>query len=128
MVLLDTHLMLWAALSPQRLPARAAKLLGQRDTAAAFSLASLWEVAIKASLGRPDFNVDAAALRAWLLSEGFTELALAPAHVLQVAHLPWHHRDPFDRLLIAQAQVEAITLWTADAALKAYGKAVKVMR
>jgi PIN domain nuclease of toxin-antitoxin system len=126
MVLLDTHLVLWAALQPHRLPAKAAKLLGSRDADAAFSVATLWEVAIKTSLGRPDFNVDAADLRRWLLSERFAELPIAPSHVLQVAHLPWHHRDPFDRLLVAQAQVESITLWTADTALKAYGRAVKL--
>ena len=124
MVLLDTHLVLWAALQPQRLPAKAAKMLGSRASSAAFSVATLWEVAIKASLGRPDFNVDVAELRRWLLSEGFSELPIAPSHVLKVAQLPWHHRDPFDRLLVAQAQVEAIRLWTADTALKAYGRAV----
>lgn len=127
MVLLDTHLVLWAALQPQRLPARAAKLLARRDTLASFSLASLWEVAIKTSLGRPDFHVDVADLRRWLLAQGFSELPIGAPHLIQLAQLPWHHRDPFDRLLIAQAQVEAITLWTADAALKPYGRAVKVM-
>ncbi len=127
MVLLDTHLVLWAALQPQRLPARATKLLAARDADASFSVATLWEVAIKASLARPDFNVDAGELRRWLLSEGFAELPIAPSHVLKVAHLPWHHRDPFDRLLVAQAQVEGMTLWTADAALKAYGRAVKML-
>jgi PIN domain nuclease of toxin-antitoxin system len=90
-------------------------------------VATLWEVAIKTSLGRPDFNVDAAELRRWLLSERFSELPISPHHVLKVAHLPWHHRDPFDRLLVAQAQVEGITLWTADVALKDYGRAVKLL-
>ena len=127
-VLLDTHLVLWSALAPQRLPAKAAKLIGSRDSAMAFSVASLWEVAIKSSMGRPDFTVDAAALRRWLLQEGFTELPIRPEHVLKVAHLAWHHRDPFDRLLIAQAELEGAVLWTADAALKPYGRMVKVVR
>ena len=127
-VLLDTHLVLWSALAPQRLPAKAAKLIGSRDSAMAFSVASLWEVAIKSSMGRPDFTVDASALRRWLLQEGFTELPIRPEHVLEVAHLAWHHRDPFDRLLVAQAALEGAVLWTADAALKPYGRMVKVVR
>ena len=127
-VLLDTHLVLWSALAPQRLPAKAAKLIGSRDSAMAFSVASLWEVAIKSSMGRPDFTVDAAALRRWLLQEGFTELPIRPEHVLEVAHLAWHHRDPFDRLLVAQAELEGAVLWTADAAIKPYGRMVKVVR
>ena len=126
-VLLDTHLVLWAALQPERLPARAARLIGARDTAVAYSVASLWEVAIKSSMGRPDFTVDSTALRRWLLVEGFTELNILPAHVLHVAHLPWRHRDPFDRLLVAQAEAEGMLLWTADAALKAYGAMVKLV-
>ena len=127
-VLLDTHLVLWSALAPQRLPAKAAKLIGSRDSAMAFSVASLWEVAIRSSMGRPDFNVDAAALRRWLLQEGFTELPIRPEHVLEVAHLAWRHRDPFDRLLVAQATLEGAVLWTADAALKPYGRMVKLVR
>ena len=127
MILLDTHFVLWAALQPERLPTRAAKLIGARDTAVAFSVASLWEVAIKASVGRPDFTVDATELRRWLLVEGFSEVPILPAHVLHVARLAWHHRDPFDRLLVAQAALEGLTLWTADAAMKPYGSMVKFM-
>ena len=127
-VLLDTHLVLWAALQPERLPARAARLIGARGSAVAFSVASLWEVPIKSSMGRPDFTVDAAELRRWLLVEGFIELAILPSHVLRVAVLPWHHRDPFDRLLVAQAEVEGMLLWTADAGLGAYGAMVRPMK
>ncbi len=87
----------------------------------------LWEVAIKTSLGRPEFTVDAAVLRRWLQSEAFTELPIKPEHILQVAHLAWHHRDPFDRLLVAQAQVEAIKLWSVDGALRPYGRVVKLL-
>jgi PIN domain nuclease of toxin-antitoxin system len=127
LILLDTHFALWAALQPERLPARVAKLIGERDTAVAFSVATLWEVAIKASVGRPDFTVDAVELRRWLLVEGFSEVPIQPAHVLHVARLPWHHRDPFDRLLVAQAALEGLTLWTVDATMKPYGAMVKVM-
>jgi PIN domain nuclease of toxin-antitoxin system len=127
LILLDTHFALWAALQPERLPARVAKLIGERDTAVAFSVATLWEVAIKASVGRPDFTVDAVELRRWLLVEGFSEVPIQAAHVLHVARLPWHHRDPFDRLLVAQAALEGLTLWTVDATMKPYGAMVKVM-
>jgi PIN domain nuclease of toxin-antitoxin system len=92
LILLDTHFVLWAALQPERLPARASKPIATRDTAVAFSVASLWEVAIKASVGRPDFTVDATELRRWLLVEGFTELPIQPAHVLHVARLPWSRK------------------------------------
>ena len=72
-------------------------------------------------------TADAADLRRWLLSERFTELPIVPDHALKVAQLPWHHRDPFDRLLVAQAQVEGMALWTADTALKPYGRAVRTL-
>lgn len=125
MLLLDTQLLLWSALAPERLTPRTAKLLGNRDNPLGFSVASLWEVAIKTSLGRDDFRLDARVLRNALLAEGFTEIGIAPEHVIHVATLPWLHRDPFDRLLVAQAQVEKLTLLTADRSLVRYGKAVR---
>lgn len=127
MLLLDTHLVLWTALEPGRLSAKAARLIRNRDTELAFSVATLWEVAIKTSLGRPDFQVDAAVLRAGLLGQGFVELPIAAEHVLRVASLPWVHRDPFDRLLVAQAQTGKLTLLTQDAALAGYGRFVRVL-
>jgi PIN domain nuclease of toxin-antitoxin system len=127
MVLLDTHLVLWAALEPGRLSAKAARLFRSRDTELAFSVATLWEVAIKSSLGRPDFQVDAAALRAGLLGQGLVELPVAAEHALRVASLPWVHRDPFDRLLVAQALVDRHTLATQDAVLAGYGRVVRVL-
>lgn len=123
--LLDTHLVLWAALQPTRLPRAARLLLKQRSNPVVYSVASLWEVAIKSSLARPDFQVDADELRQWLLSQGISELPIQASHVLKVAQLPWHHRDPFDRLLVAQAVCERLTLWTADAAMAPYGPMVK---
>jgi PIN domain nuclease of toxin-antitoxin system len=83
-------------------------------------------VAIKSSLGRPGFEVDARALRAGLLAAGFDELPIQAEHCLAVAALPWHHRDPFDRLLVAQAMCESLTLLTVDRQLKAYGRCVSV--
>ena len=127
MLLLDTHLILWAAFDPSRLSAKAAKRLRSRQVPLAFSLASLWEVAIKTSLGRADFSIDPELLHQGLLAEGFVELPLRAAHVVRVATLPWIHRDPFDRLLIAQAIEDRLTLLTADAALAKYGRFVKVV-
>lgn len=127
MLLLDTHLVLWAAFEPDRLSAKARKLLRNRAEPLAFSLATIWEIAIKTSLRRPDFEVDVAALHTTLVAEGFAEVPLKPAHLFRVATLPWLHRDPFDRLLVAQAIEEGMTLLSADTALAAYGKFVKTV-
>jgi PIN domain nuclease of toxin-antitoxin system len=123
--LLDTHLLVWAAYEPARLPRRADRLLQSRAERLVFSLASIWEVAIKASLQRPDFRVDPAELHRGLVEEGFVELPIAAAHIARLAALPWVHRDPFDRMLVAQAAVEGLTLLTADSRLKAYGRFVR---
>ena len=85
-----------------------------------FSVLSLWEIAIKSALGREDFATDAKRLRGVLLADGFLELPIAAEHCFAVAELPPLHRDPFDRLLIAQAIVEGVTLLTADAKVAAY--------
>ena len=126
MLLLDTHLLLWAAFEPARLSSKATKTLQSRETPLAFSLASLWEVAVKSSLGRPDFAVDPGLLHRSLLAEGFVEVAIAAPHLARVATLPWVHRDPFDRLLVAQAIENKLTLLTADATLKRYGRFVRL--
>ena len=125
MLLLDTHLLLWAAFEPARLSPKAVETLQSREIPLAFSLASLWEVAIKTSLGRPDFMVDPGLLHRSLLAEGFVELPITARHLVRVATLPWVHRDPFDRLLVAQAIEDKLTLLTVDATLKRYGRFVK---
>lgn len=119
-LLLDTHLLLWAAGAPERLPAGARALLEDAANELLFSAASLWEVTIKASLGLDDFRVDARVLRRGLLDNGYTELPISSAHAVAVAGLPNLHRDPFDRLLVAQAGVEGITLLTSDEAVARY--------
>jgi PIN domain nuclease of toxin-antitoxin system len=118
--LLDTHLLLWAAGAPERLPAQARALLESPEHELVFSAASLWEVAIKSGLGRDDFKVDASALRRGLVDNGYVELPITGDHAVAVAALPDLHRDPFDRLLVAQAQVEGITLLTCDPQVAAY--------
>ncbi|MGL1833266.1 type II toxin-antitoxin system VapC family toxin [Rhodocyclaceae bacterium SMB388] len=119
-LLLDTRLLLWAASEPQRLPARARELLEDEKNQPVFSVASLWEVAIKASLGRDDFKADAALLRRGLIENGYLELPVAGEHAVAVAALPMLHRDPFDRILVAQAQIEGISLLTVDPLVAAY--------
>lgn len=123
-LLVDTQLLLWAAFEPDRLSPRARALLASRTHALCFSLASVWEVALKTSLGREDFRVDAALLYKALVAEGWTEVPIAPQHLFRVGTLPWVHRDPFDRLLVAQAMEEGLTLLTADASLAGYGPCV----
>ena len=123
--LLDTQLLLWLACRPDRLGSRLAEDLSDRKHPIHYSVVSLWEVAIKASLSRPDFQIDANALRQGLQREGFLELAIAAEHVLAVQHLPWIHRDPFDRLLVVQARQEGLLLLTTDRTLSDYGEAVR---
>ena len=119
-VLLDTHVLLWAAGLPSRLSDRARSLVENPETEVVFSAASLWEVAVKNALGREDFKVDPRLLRRGLLEHGYTELPVTGAHAVAVDLLPPIHKDPFDRILVAQAQVEGITLLTADDVVARY--------
>ena len=119
-LLLDTHVLLWAAGAPRQLPRTARALLEDEANELLFSAASLWEVAIKQQLGREDFRADARLLRRGLLDNGYTELPVTSAHAVALDLLPPLHKDPFDRMLIAQALVEGIMLLTADANLARY--------
>lgn len=119
-LLLDTDLLIWAAGFPERLPPEARDLIADTDNELQFSAASLWEVAIKSGLGRDDFAVDARLLRRGLLDNGYRELPLASQHAVAIEGLPAIHEDPFDRLLVAQAMVEGITLLTADEVVGRY--------
>ena len=125
--LLDTHVLLWAAGAPERLPADIRQLVEDPATELIFSAASLWEVAIKNSLARADFNVDVRLLRRKLLENDYTELAVTGAHAVAVNSLPPIHKDPFDRILVAQAQVEMVTLLTADEIMGRYPGPVRVI-
>ena len=119
-LLLDTHLLLWAANEPKRLPKAARVLIEDLENDLLFSAASMWEITIKCSLGREDFRVDARLLRRGLLDNGYTELPITSEHAINVDHLPPTHKDPFDRILVAQATVEGITLLTNDRKLVDY--------
>ena len=125
--LLDTHLLLWAAGAPARLSAEARSVLEDPASELYFSAASLWEISIKRGLGRADFQVDARVLRRGLLDNGYIELAISSAHAASIDSLPPLHKDPFDRLLVAQASVEGITLLTADSLLAQYPGPIRLI-
>lgn len=119
-LLLDTHLLLWAAACPERLTAAARALIEAPENELVFSVASIWEVAIKRGLGRDDFQVSPPVLRRGLLDNGYGELPITSQHAVAVEGLPPIHRDPFDRMLVAQATVEGITLLTTDPLVARY--------
>lgn len=123
-LLLDTHILLWAASEPERLSNKAKTLIENTENQLYFSAASLWEISIKNKLGRADFKVDLAVFRRNLLDNGFEEVAITSAHAVGVDALPNIHKDPFDRMLIAQTAVEGITLMTADSVVAEYPVAV----
>ncbi len=127
-LLLDTHLLLWAAGESSRLTARAVERLEDPDAELLFSAASIWEVGIKSGLGKSDFEVDPNVLRRELLDNGYEELAVTGAHGAHVAALPAIHKDPFDRMLVAQAQLEGITLLTVDLNIVRYPGPIESVR
>jgi len=122
-VLLDTHLLLWALAAPARVPPRARRVI--RDAEVYVSAASIWEISIKAALGK--LRADPHEVLEALEPAGFLSLPIAGEHAARVATLPPIHRDPFDRLLVAQALVEPMCLLTDDAVLAAYGEIVTVI-
>jgi PIN domain nuclease of toxin-antitoxin system len=125
-LLLDTHLLIWAADSIERVPTGARTLMADPENELFFSVASIWEVAIKRGLNRPDFQVDARMLRRGLIDNGYSELPILSEHVVAIDTLPPIHKDPFDRLLIAQGMVEGITLLTDDATVAQYQGLVRL--
>jgi len=119
-LLLDTQLLLWAAGQPERLSSAARRLLNNPRNELLFSAASVWEITIKNTLGRDDFRVEPRTLRRGLLANGYTELPITSEHAVNVDALPPLHKDPFDRLLVAQALTEGMTLLTGDAQVARY--------
>lgn len=126
-LLLDTHILLWAAGHPEKLSASAREMLVDTRNSLFFSAASLWEIVIKRSLDRDDFKVDPIRLRKMLVINDYSELPVTSGHVLRVEALPFLHQDPFDRILIAQARSEGMLLLTVDSAVIEYGEAVKAV-
>lgn len=126
-LLLDTHLLLWAAGQPDRLSDAARALLDDQQNELLFSAASLWEVALKRGLGRDDFRVEPRLLRRGLLDNGYSELAITSEHAVAIDILPPIHKDPFDRILVAQALTEGITLLTVDPLVAQYPGPVRMV-
>jgi PIN domain nuclease of toxin-antitoxin system len=119
-LLLDTHIILWAAGRPERLSESARAALNAPENALFFSAASIWEIVIKRGLGRNDFKVDPRRLRKMLITHGYVELPVTAEHALKVETLPLLHKDPFDRMLLAQARAEGLLLFTADPSILQY--------
>jgi PIN domain nuclease of toxin-antitoxin system len=119
-LLIDTQLLIWTAHQSKKLPKPARLLMQEPKNELFFSAASMWEITIKCSLGRKDFQVDARILRRGLLDNGYIELPITSEHAVNVDHLPPIHKDPFDRILVAQATVEGITLLTDDRKVAEY--------
>jgi PIN domain nuclease of toxin-antitoxin system len=126
-LLLDTHLLLWAAIQPQKLSAKARRLINDPENELLFSSASIWEIAIKQDMNRQDFNADARILRRALLDNGYSELSITGEHSLALRSLPPIHKDPFDRILLAQATTEGILLLTSDRAVAQYPAPVRAV-
>lgn len=129
-LLLDTHILLWRLAASDRLSAEAITLMDEQADEVMASAASVWEVAIKWSLRKGasgDMPLSGADFAAALNEAGVAVLPITAAHAAAVSDLYMHHRDPFDRLLVATAQIEGLTLLTHDAGLAAYGKAVRVV-
>lgn len=126
-LLLDTHLLLWAAGQPDRLSIEARTMLELPDSELFFSVASLWEVLIKQALGRGHLQVNARSLRRGLLDNDYSELPIESDHALALDSLPPIHKDPFDRMLVAQASVEGIMLLTTDPIVARYPGPVRAV-
>ena len=124
-LLLDTHLLLWAVDQHERLPAQARQLIIDPDNELSFSNASIWEVAIKHGRGRDDFRVDPRVLRRGLLDNLYREVPVTGEHAVAIANLPPLHKDPFDRMLVAQSIVEGIILLTGDPLVAQYPAPVR---
>jgi PIN domain nuclease of toxin-antitoxin system len=119
-LLVDTHLLLWAAGEPRKLSKKARRLLEDPGSQLWFSAVSLWEIAIKHGLGRADFRVEPRRLRRGLIDNGWRELAVSSEHAMATLDLPLIHKDPFDRMLVAQAQIEGLALVTSDELVARY--------
>lgn len=123
--LLDTNILLAATIAPERLPRQIAESLLDPLTPVYFSAASLWEIGVKRSLNRDAFDFFPEDIHRLALDTGFTELPVLAEHCYAIARLPWHHRDPFDRMLVAQAMALPAYLLTSDGVLPRYSDLVR---
>jgi len=125
--LLDTNILLTALIKPEALDMEIQALLQNPRNSILFSTASIWEIAIKRSLGRDDFNFMPEEIQLLAMNTGFTELPIQSNHCFKLVDMPWHHRDPFDRLLVSQAQTIPAYLLTSDVLLANYSELVRVV-
>ena len=123
-LLLDTHILLWAAGEPQKLPVKIRQLIEDEENTLFFSAASIWEIVMKNGLGRSDFQIEPRMFRAALMDNGYLELPITSEHVLFVHDLPLLHKDPVDRILVAQSSIEGMAVLTVDQAVIDYGGTV----
>ncbi|MDR1490182.1 MAG: type II toxin-antitoxin system VapC family toxin [Desulfovibrio sp.] len=126
-LLLDTQMLLWAVFWPDLLPQKAWQAIADADNCLHFNSASLWEISIKSAQNRPDFQVSARIMRRQLLANGYEEIAITSLHTVAIGDLPLLHKDPFDRILIAQARTEDICLLTSDAKIAEYSAPIAFM-
>jgi len=126
-LLIDTDLLLWAVAEPQRLPGSTRERLESADNDVLFSAVSIWELAIKIQIGRLNLPVSPEEIARAAASMGFEELPVTSSHAAAVMRLPLHHRDPFDRLLVAQAIQEPARFLTVDRLLGRYSEVVEVL-
>ena len=124
--LVDTQLLLWSSVETAKLSKQALAILEDSTSHLKFSVASIWEIAIKRGLGRKDFLVEPQRIRRGLLRNGWNEIAISSEHAVATLNLPLLHKDPFDRLILAQAHVEGYTLLTSDKIVAKYPGAVRV--
>lgn len=118
--LLDTHILLWAISNPEKLSSNQVKKLTNTNSVCYVSIASLWEIAIKHSIERLVLKISLDELNVVIKQSGFSLLPITPEHIIKSATLPFHHRDPFDRLLISQAQCEKCEVMSIDTQFKKY--------
>jgi len=125
--LLDTHILIWAAIAPHKISSELASLLSDPSNHLYFSSASIWEISLKESLGKTDFKVSSKKLHDGLIENGYRELKVSALHAMEVIKLPFIHRNPFDRILVATAIWENMPLLTNDSTLSPYHSLVRVM-
>jgi len=125
--LLDTHILIWAAISPDKISSELASLLSDPSNHLYFSSASIWEISIKESLGKRDFHVSSNKLHDGLVENGYKEIKVSALHAMGVIKLPFIHRDPFDRILVATAIWENMPLLTNDSTLSPYHSLVRIL-
>ena len=125
--LLDTHILIWAAIAPHKISPELASLLSDPSNHLYFSSASIWEISIKESLGKKDFKFSSKKLYDGLIENGYKELKVSALHAMEVIKLPFIHRDPFDRILVATAIWENMPLLTNDSTLSSYHSLVRVL-